>query len=622
MAYDSARGLINGANLVGGLLQQGRETQDYVTGMFDRAAQRKAGAAIARGDNQTAAGLLGARGDLKNADLLRGRAVDQNVLQAVDAGNFSRAKEESAAAGDSQLYSAAQGAEVQDRKERVAWLGNAADALLQVRDPAQRGQAFQTLVPALKAMGMSDEDVAKVSDQMLTDEGLNAFKVSLGQAAKKAEQYTLGPGAKRFDETGKLIAEAPFAPKYEKVGENQTLVEVNAGNGAAPGGDSATPRNMRNNNPGNIEDGDFARSLPGYAGTDGRFAKFDTAEAGQKAQVALLGSYGRRGIDTVEGIINRWAPPSDNNPTSAYVNFVAKKVGVRPDQKLDMKDQATLSDIAGAIQQFEGGGQSASNGGGARVVARGAEKAKPRPMTAAERKEWGIPEGVPAVLKADGTPDVISLPGGTAAPRKAEADLRKEFNARPEVKEFRDVSNSYRTIQNLGRQATAAGDMSMIFAYMKMLDPGSVVREGEFANAEKAGGLIDRATINAYNKARDGTRLNDKQRADFIRQAQTIFDTRKARFDTISGEYRGYAEDYDLNPDRVVSGGQAASAPRPISGASTAQEQARSQYQNSGAKVGTNKNPYVPTTAAQFDKLPVGSWFLNPKDGQLLQKAR
>lgn len=68
-------------------------------------------------------------------------------------------------------------------------------------------------------------------------------------------------------------------------------------------GGAPTARSVRNNNPGNMEDGKFAKSQPGYVGSDGRFAKFATAAQGAAAQEALLGKYLARGQTTVRSII-------------------------------------------------------------------------------------------------------------------------------------------------------------------------------------------------------------------------------------------------------------------------------------------------------------------------------
>lgn len=120
----------------------------------------------------------------------------------------------------------------------------------------------------------------------------------------------------------------------------------------------SAPRGVRNNNPGNIEDGPFARSLPGYAGSDGRFARFDSPEAGGQAKTQLIGSYVRRGFDTPMEIINRWAPPSDNNPTPQYAAYVAQRAGLGLNDRVT---EAHIPAIAQAIAEFENG-QTVSTG--------------------------------------------------------------------------------------------------------------------------------------------------------------------------------------------------------------------------------------------------------------------
>jgi len=124
------------------------------------------------------------------------------------------------------------------------------------------------------------------------------------------------------------------------------------------GGDSA--RGIRNNNPGNLE---FSKSNPwsGQTGDDGRFAKFETPEHGIRALGRNLLSYQRQGIDTVNDIINRWAPPDDNNNTSAYIEAVCAQLGVTPDQPLDASNPDTLKALCAAIIHHENGSQPYSD---------------------------------------------------------------------------------------------------------------------------------------------------------------------------------------------------------------------------------------------------------------------
>ncbi|ELE9701325.1 hypothetical protein [Enterobacter kobei] len=126
------------------------------------------------------------------------------------------------------------------------------------------------------------------------------------------------------------------------------------------GGSGDGARGIRNNNPGNLE---FSKTNPwvGQTGDDGRFAKFETPEHGIRALGRNLLSYQRQGIDTVSDIINRWAPPSDNNNTDAYIQAVCAQLGVTADQQLDASNPDTLKALCAAIIQHENGSQPYSD---------------------------------------------------------------------------------------------------------------------------------------------------------------------------------------------------------------------------------------------------------------------
>ncbi|EBR8884965.1 hypothetical protein YD15_004208 [Salmonella enterica subsp. enterica serovar Ohio] len=119
-------------------------------------------------------------------------------------------------------------------------------------------------------------------------------------------------------------------------------------------------RGIRNNNPGNLE---YSKSNPwvGQTGDDGRFAKFETPEHGIRALGRNLMSYQRQGIDTVSEIINRWAPPTDNNDTTAYIKAVCDQLGVSTDEPLDSSNPDTLKALCAAIIQHENGSQPYSD---------------------------------------------------------------------------------------------------------------------------------------------------------------------------------------------------------------------------------------------------------------------
>ncbi|MDO3620238.1 hypothetical protein Q3O98_03910 [Ralstonia pseudosolanacearum] len=134
-----------------------------------------------------------------------------------------------------------------------------------------------------------------------------------------------------------------------------------SGSTAAPS-PGATPRNLRNNNPGNIEYGDFARRH-GATGSDGRFAVFPDAQTGSAAMDALLQSYAsKNGLNTVAGIVGRWAPASENN-TSAYAASVAKRMGVGMNDRLDMGDPRVRQALGREMARIEGSADAYQVGG-------------------------------------------------------------------------------------------------------------------------------------------------------------------------------------------------------------------------------------------------------------------
>jgi hypothetical protein len=119
--------------------------------------------------------------------------------------------------------------------------------------------------------------------------------------------------------------------------------------------DMQKPRGIRNNNPGNIEyTGTQWQGLDNPA-SDGRFMRFIAPEWGIRALARTLDTYhNTHGIDTVRGIINRWAPSFENN-TGSYIGHVAQSVGVSADQPFDVN--AKMPQLVRAIIQHENGEQ-------------------------------------------------------------------------------------------------------------------------------------------------------------------------------------------------------------------------------------------------------------------------
>lgn len=133
-----------------------------------------------------------------------------------------------------------------------------------------------------------------------------------------------------------------------------------------------------------------------------------------------------------------------------------------------------------------------------------------------------------------------------------ESQLRKEFEGNPVVRDFRKRKAATDAIVgNPGKSAPE--QMAMVFSFMKALDPGSTVREGEYASVENTRGVPDNIR-NMYNKALEGTGLTAEQVTQIKAAAQDQFDTYKQNsYTPFANRYRTYAEEYGYNPDRIVS---------------------------------------------------------------------
>jgi hypothetical protein len=117
------------------------------------------------------------------------------------------------------------------------------------------------------------------------------------------------------------------------------------------------PGGLAGNNPGNIEDGAFAKGRGGYAGarTGGRFAAFNSPADGYRAANDLLDTYAKQGLKTPAAIIAKWAPAGDgDNDPAAYAASVAKASGLDPNAPLS-SDPVARAKMLVAMTKVEHG---------------------------------------------------------------------------------------------------------------------------------------------------------------------------------------------------------------------------------------------------------------------------
>lgn len=115
------------------------------------------------------------------------------------------------------------------------------------------------------------------------------------------------------------------------------------------------PRGIRNHNPGNIRDGNDKWQGLAAIDEDTSFAVFKDPTWGIRALASILITYqDRYKLRTVNQIINRWAPPSEND-TPAYVNAVCVSSGFTSSQQLDLHDYECMRPVLEAIIRHENG---------------------------------------------------------------------------------------------------------------------------------------------------------------------------------------------------------------------------------------------------------------------------
>lgn len=131
---------------------------------------------------------------------------------------------------------------------------------------------------------------------------------------------------------------------------------------------------------------------------------------------------------------------------------------------------------------------------------------------------------------------------------KLEADLRGEY--KDQLKEYQAVRDSYQKIENALK--TGAGDIAVVYAFAKLNDPTSVVRESEFETVAKSGSLGQRIK-NLVEQAQTG-KMNPELRENLRQQARQMYLTRQQQAEGVAQQYRDLAQSYGLNPQKVLAG--------------------------------------------------------------------
>jgi hypothetical protein len=145
---------------------------------------------------------------------------------------------------------------------------------------------------------------------------------------------------------------------------------------------------------------------------------------------------------------------------------------------------------------------------------------------------------------------MIDMTGGQRG-FENETKLRTEFQALPDYRAFGEMKSAYGQVMEGLNKANAIGDLAAATKIMKLLDPGSVVRESELALAMQAGGLLDRVANYATN-VMQGTKLSPAQRKEFAGLANSLFSVSVDAFNEKRNQYSDLASQYGFDVKRIV----------------------------------------------------------------------
>ena len=176
-----------------------------------------------------------------------------------------------------------------------------------------------------------------------------------------------------------------------------------------------------------------------------------------------------------------------------------------------------------------------------------------------------LAEGLPTRVTQAQTLGAALKKGKTEKKEKRfsnESLLRKEVRGSKIIKDFDDVRTAFGKVKSAAENPSAAGDLALVFNYMKILDPGSVVREGEFKSAADATSWLQKSedsdisipkpVAQAIRKFKDGTLLNANQREDFFKTARNIAAVQFKPAKELIGEYKSIAKMENLRVENVI----------------------------------------------------------------------
>lgn len=186
-------------------------------------------------------------------------------------------------------------------------------------------------------------------------------------------------------------------------------------------------------------------------------------------------------------------------------------------------------------------------------------------------KTENMPTGMRPVLNpATGQVEAQSIPGADAKEkREAVNKLADDWRADKNVQRYQTVAPIMASVREAIKRPGGAADLNIIYAMAKLMDPESVVREGETIMVTKSGGPIEqiRGLIESINA---GQRLTDNVRQQLMVELESRTKGLKASYDRAVKYYAGRAKRLEIDPEEVMydPGGSEVAPPPPMASGS------------------------------------------------------
>ena len=288
-----------------------------------------------------------------------------------------------------------------------------------------------------------DIDLAsRLAPFLITKHGVGQQELARLQGQMSSIRRATGEDRNIPAEIATALGFGETAAEARRAREAQRLAELRGAPAAPPAAPAAAPaaaapttgaRGIRNNNPGNIRPSDDKwQGMTGVDKTGGGkgYVTFDTPENGIRAMTKNLMTYQGRGLDTVEKIINTWAPAADKNDVEAYIRNVTNRLGVARDSKLNLSNPNVMKALVTSIIQHENGAmpytdQVLNAGIGAGL---GTEPT----MVAAAAPPAAAPAAAAPAAAPEIKPALVSTAGVSTQPERTAERVRTYYAANPQ----------------------------------------------------------------------------------------------------------------------------------------------------------------------------------------------